>query len=57
MRTTADLVMARATAYDGLGSPGVLANVAVVGDRIVVIAPGLTPRARRVIDASGLAVA
>ena len=52
-----DLVIADGTVYDGLGSPGVLADVAVDGDRIVAVEPGLRPLARRVIDAGGLAVA
>jgi N-acyl-D-aspartate/D-glutamate deacylase len=57
MSATVDVVIAGATVYDGLGSPGVLADVAVSGDRVVTIAPDLGVRARRVIDASGLAVA
>jgi N-acyl-D-amino-acid deacylase len=52
-----DLVIAGGTVYDGLGSPGALADVAVDGDRIVAVEPGLRPLARRVIDAGGLAVA
>jgi N-acyl-D-aspartate/D-glutamate deacylase len=52
-----DLVIAGGTVYDGLGSPGVLADVAVDGDRIVAVGPGLRSLARRVIDASGQAVA
>jgi N-acyl-D-aspartate/D-glutamate deacylase len=52
-----DLVIAGGMVYDGLGSPGVPADVAVDGDRIVAIEPGLRPRAGRVIDATGLAVA
>jgi N-acyl-D-aspartate/D-glutamate deacylase len=55
--TAVDLVITGATVYDGLGSPGFPADIAVEGDRIAAIAPGLTRRARRVIDASGLAVA
>jgi N-acyl-D-amino-acid deacylase len=52
-----DLVIAGGTVYDGLGSPGVLADVAVDGDRIVAVGPGLRSPARRVIDANGRAVA
>ncbi|WP_243057134.1 amidohydrolase family protein [Nocardioides sp. SR21] len=58
MATT--LVITGGTVYDGSGSEGVRADVAVEGDRVVQVAPPGqlpdTPGARR-IDATGLAVA
>ena len=53
----ADLLLRGGTVYDGLGSPGVLADVAIAGDRIVAIGADLGLGAARVIDATGLAVA
>jgi len=53
-----DLLIAGGVVYNGLGIPGRETDVAVKGDRIVHIAPGLDRgRAARVIDAAGLAVA
>lgn len=53
-----DLLISGGLVYNGFGTPGQEADVAVRGDRIVRIAPGLDERrARRVIDAAGLAVA
>jgi len=54
-----DLLIRRGTLYDGTGSPGIIADVAVRGDRIAVVsATPIDPaRARRAIDARGLAVA
>lgn len=53
-----DIVIDGGVVLDGTGSPGVPADVAIRGDRIVRIAPDIpTDRAGRVIDASGLTVA
>jgi len=54
-----DLLIRRGTVYDGTGGPGVLADVAVRGDRIASIsaAPIDPARARRVLDARGMVVA
>lgn len=53
-----DLLLAGGTVIDGTGRPGFAADVAVVGDRIVRVAPRLDRgAARRVIDAEGLVVA
>lgn len=51
-----DLVLRGGTVYDGLGSPGRVADVAVDGDEVTVIGRDVGD-ARRVIDADGLAVA
>jgi N-acyl-D-aspartate/D-glutamate deacylase len=54
-----DLLIRRGTVYDGTGSPGVVLDVAVRGDRIARVSEtAIDPaRARRVIDARGLVVA
>ncbi|MCE5249165.1 D-aminoacylase [bacterium] len=53
-----DLVIQGGTVYDGLGGPGIGADVAVLGDRIVKIGRSISAkRALKVIDARGLAVA
>ncbi|MFG1815698.1 amidohydrolase family protein [Kribbella sp. NPDC049174] len=51
----ADLLIKGATVLDGSGAPGVLADVAVDGARIVAIGNDL-PAGRRTIDADGLAL-
>ncbi|MDF1503969.1 D-aminoacylase [Roseisolibacter sp. H3M3-2] len=53
-----DLLIAGGTVVDGTGAPGVRADVAIRGDRVVAVAPAL-PRdgAKRVVDASGKVVA
>jgi N-acyl-D-amino-acid deacylase len=51
-----DLVLRGATVYDGLGSPGAVADVAIAGDRVAAVGTGLGA-GHRVIDADGLAVA
>lgn len=51
-----DLVLRRGVVHDGLGSPGVPADVAVENGRVVTIGQDLG-RARRTIDVDGLAVA
>lgn len=53
-----DVLITGGMVYNGLGTPGQEADVAVRGDRILHVAPGLDQRrAARVIDAAGLAVA
>ena len=53
-----DLLVTGGTVYDGLGNPGIRADVAVSGDRVVAIAPGIpTKKASRVVEANGHAVA
>lgn len=51
-----DLKLSGGTVHDGLGSPGVAADVAVSGDRVVAVGRGLGP-ARRELDVTGLVVA
>ena len=51
-RVAHDLVIRGGTVVDGTGAPGVPADVAVDGDRIVEIGKGV-PRGRREIDAEG----
>ena len=55
--TAYDVVIAGGTVYDGSGSPGRRADVAINGDRIVAVGSIPAASARRVIDARGLAVA
>jgi N-acyl-D-aspartate/D-glutamate deacylase len=50
-----DLVIRNGLVVDGTGTPGVIGDVAVDGDRIVAVGPTLGP-ARREIDAEGLVV-
>ena len=53
-----DLLIVNGIVFDGRGVPGVPADLAVKGDRIVRISPSLRlSRAKRVIDAKGRAVA
>ncbi|HVS65204.1 MAG TPA: D-aminoacylase [Thermoanaerobaculia bacterium] len=52
-----DLVFTGGTVYDGSGSPGRLADIGIRGDRIAAIGDLSAVSARRVIDASGLAIA
>ncbi len=51
-----DLVVRGGTVVDGSGAPGVQADVAVVGDRIVAVGD-VDSRGRKEIDAEGLVVA
>lgn len=51
------LLIKDGTVIDGTGSAGRQADVAIDGDRIAVIGPGLEGEAARVIDATGLVVA
>ena len=52
-----DILIRGGTVYDGTGAPGRLADVAIGQGRLLGIGPDLTVRARRVIDARGMAVA
>lgn len=47
-----DLVIRGGVVHDGLGSPGVVADVAIEGARVVAVEPRIEP-GRRVIDADG----
>jgi N-acyl-D-aspartate/D-glutamate deacylase len=52
---TYDLLITGGTVIDGTGKAGFPADIAVSGDRIVAVEPGLSPReAKTVIDAKGL---
>jgi N-acyl-D-amino-acid deacylase len=51
------LLIRNGTVMDGSGAPGRAADVAVEGERIVAVAPGLGGQADRVIDAAGKVVA
>jgi N-acyl-D-amino-acid deacylase len=51
------LLIKNGTVIDGTGSIRSQADIAVAGDKIVAIAPGLPDNAERIIDASGLVVA
>ena len=48
-----DLVIRGGFVVDGSGAPGREADVAIDGERIVEVAPGITGRARQVLDAAG----
>jgi N-acyl-D-amino-acid deacylase len=52
-----DLVLRGGRIVDGTGSPWFHADVAIRGDEIVRIAPGIQEPATRVIDAAGLTIA
>jgi N-acyl-D-aspartate/D-glutamate deacylase len=53
-----DLLLTGGTVIDGTGAPRRVADVAIVGDRIVAVAPGLSrARAKRVVDVTGQVVA
>ena len=52
-----DVVIRGGTVYDGTGSPGRRADVAIRGDRIAGIGDFRSAQAATVVDASGLAVA
>ena len=56
-RRAYDVVIRGGTVFDGTGAPGIDADVAINGDRIVAIGRALGDSARQVIDARGLAVA
>ncbi len=52
-----EVVIRGGTVYDGTGSPGVIADVALVGDSIAAIGDLGSSRGAREIDARGMAVA
>jgi N-acyl-D-aspartate/D-glutamate deacylase len=54
---SADIVIRGGIVVDGTGAPGVAADVAVRGDRIVEIGPAVESNGARVLDASGRIVA
>jgi N-acyl-D-amino-acid deacylase len=53
---TYDLVLRGGTVYDGTGSPPVTADVAIAGDSVVALGPGLPGTGRTELDVTGLAV-
>ena len=54
---TYDLVLRHGAVYDGTGSEGVVADIAILGDSIVSLGDLRRSRGREEIDATGLAVA
>src|SRR5437773_1980750 len=52
-----DVVIRHGTVYDGSGSPGVVEDVAIQGDRIAAVGALGGSRGRQDVDGSGLAVA
>src|SRR5256712_7706003 len=52
-----DVVIRGGTVYDGEGGVPYAADVAIDGDRISAVMPGIRDRGRREVDAAGLAVA
>jgi N-acyl-D-aspartate/D-glutamate deacylase len=54
---SADVVLRGATLYDGTGSPGVVGDLALRGDRIVAMGRFATAGKPRILDGKGLAVA
>jgi N-acyl-D-amino-acid deacylase len=52
-----DVVIRHGTVYDGSGSPGVVEDLAIQGDRIAALGALGGSRSRQEVDASGLAVA
>src|ERR1700681_2786401 len=52
-----DILIRGGHVFDGSGSAGVRADVAISGGRIAATGAGLPQEARKIIDASGLAVA
>jgi N-acyl-D-amino-acid deacylase len=57
MASEYDLIVRHGTIYDGSGAPPFVGDVAIRGDRIVVVNQRIEGEADREIDASGLAVA
>ena len=57
MNNEFDLLIRHGSIYDGSGRPTFIGDVGIVGDKITAIGPLGAARARREIDATGLAVA
>jgi N-acyl-D-amino-acid deacylase len=53
----ADVLLRNASVIDGSGAPAAIADVAIVGDRIVHVGQAASPRAEVEIDCAGLVVA
>src|SRR5438094_47405 len=53
---TWDILIHRGTVIDGSGSPGIVGDVALHSGRIAALGPALAGEAKKVIDATGLAV-
>ena len=51
-----DVVVRNGTVYDGSGSEGFIADVAISGDRIAKIGPKLSGKGKKEIDATGMAI-
>jgi len=51
-----DLLITHGSLLDGSGTPAISADIGILGDRIVLIAPHITRAAKRTIDATGLVV-
>jgi N-acyl-D-aspartate/D-glutamate deacylase len=51
-----DLLIRNGSLLDGSGTPAVIADIGIVGDRIALIEPHITRAAKRTIDATGLVV-
>ncbi|MEE9254527.1 MAG: D-aminoacylase [Pseudomonadales bacterium] len=54
---TYDVILRSGTVYDGSGAPGRIADVALAGDRIALVAQNIQGIGREEIDVEGLAVA
>jgi N-acyl-D-amino-acid deacylase len=54
---TYDVILRNGTVYDGSGSPPVVADVAIRGDRIAAVGKLADARAKTEVDATGLAIA
>src|SRR6476469_8727855 len=57
MSTEHDIVIHNGTIYDGSGAEPFAGDVAIDGDTITAVGPGVSERGRVEVDASGLAVA
>jgi N-acyl-D-amino-acid deacylase len=55
--TSYDVIIRNGTVYDGRGGPGVVADVAMAGDRVAAVGDLSRARAATEVDATGLAVA
>lgn len=51
-----DVIIKNGTVYDGSGAAGQVMDIAILGDKIAKIAPGIEGNSREVIDASGMAI-